>query len=285
MAYFSNKLAFITGGSSGIGLETAKLLASQGCNLVLIARGQPLLDKACQAIKELIDKASQSVNAISIDVANNDEGQQKIKIAVEKFGIPDILINSAGIGTGDYFENISYAQFDKVMKINVYGTRNTISAILPFMKQKGCGHIVNISSMAGLVGMFGYTAYCTTKYALVGFSECLRSELKRFNIKVTLVCPPEVKTPFLDEEAKTLPPEARIVKNLAGLMTPEQTALAIVRGIKRKKFLVVPTFTAKSLHFWHRISNGFFTRLPSDIIIRFAARRSGKTENKGDHEK
>jgi short-subunit dehydrogenase len=209
-------------------------------------------------------------------VADNDDVGRKIKSAVEKFGIPDILINSAGVGVGDYFENISYEQFDKVMKINVYGTRNTISAILPFMKQKGGGHIVNISSMAGLVGMFGYTTYCATKYALVGFSECLRSELKRFNIKVTLVCPPEVKTPFIEEEAKTLPPEARVVKNFAGLLTPEQAARAIVRGIKKRKFLVVPGIAAKFLFFQHRISNGFFTRLPADVIIRFAARRSEK---------
>jgi short-subunit dehydrogenase len=81
--------------------------------------------------------------------------------------------------------------------------------------------------------MFGYSLYSTTKYALVGFSECLRSELKRFNIKVTLVCPPEVKTPFLEEEAKTLPPEGRAVKNLAGLLKPETVAKAIIRGIKR----------------------------------------------------
>jgi 3-dehydrosphinganine reductase len=274
MAFFSNKLAFITGGSSGIGLETACLLASQGCNLVLIARGKPLLDKACKAIEARMDKTAQSVNAISMDVANNNDVQQKIKTAVEKFGTPDILINSAGIGTANYFENISYDQFDKAMEINVYGTRNIISAVLPCMKRKGGGHIVNISSMAGLIGMFGYTTYSTTKYALVGFSECLRSELKRFNIIVTLVCPPEVNTPFIEEEAKTLPPEARVVKNLAGLLTPEQAAKAIIHGIKRKKFLVVPSITAKSLYFWHRISNGFFTRMPSDIIIKFAARHS-----------
>lgn len=276
MAYFSDKLAFITGGSSGIGLATAHLMAEQGCSLVLIARGQPLLDKACREIEKRMDKNSQHIDAISIDVANNDDVHQKIKIAAEKFGIPDILINSAGVGSGNYFENISYEEFDRLMKINVYGTRNMVGEILPFLKQKGGGHIVNISSMAGLIGMYGYSLYCTSKYALVGFSECLRSELKRFNIIITLVCPPEVKTPFIEEEAKTLPPEVRVVKNLAGLLTPEQAARAIVRGIKSKKFLVVPGFMAKSLYFWHRISNGFFTRLPSDLIIKFASRRSGK---------
>jgi 3-dehydrosphinganine reductase len=275
MSYFSNKLVFITGGSSGIGLATAELLAAQGCNLVLFARGQKMLDEACKNIKTRIG-TSQSVNTLSMDVSDNTDVQQKIKAAIEQFGVPDILINSAGVGSGDYFENISYEQFDRLMKINVYGTRNTISAILPFMKQKSGGHIVNISSMAGLVGMFGYTSYCATKYALVGFSECLRSELKRFNMKVTLVCPPEVKTPFLDEEAKTLPPEARVVKNFSGLMTPEQAAQAIVRGIKNRKFLVVPGIAAKFLFFQHRISNGLLTRTPSDIIIKFSSRRSGK---------
>ncbi len=276
MACFSNKLAFITGGSSGIGLETARLLASQGCSLVLFARGEKMLEEACKAITSHTDKTSQSVNCLPMDVSDDIDVRQKIKIAVEKFGTPDILINSAGIGTANYFENITFEQFDKAMKINVYGIRNTVSAILPFMKQKGSGHIVNISSMAGLIGMFGYSLYCTTKYALVGFSECLRSELKRFNINVTLVCPPEVDTPFLAEEAKTLPHESRVVKNLAGLMKPEDTAKAIVRGIRKKKFLVVPSIMAKSLFFWHRISNGLLTRAPSDLIVKWAARKVKK---------
>ena len=154
--------------------------------------------------------------------------------------------------------------------------RSTVSAILPYMKQKGSGHIINISSMAGLIGMFGYSSYCTTKYALVGFTECLRGELKRYNIKVTLVCPPEVKTPFVEKEAASLPREARVVKSFAGLLTPEGAARAIVRGVKSGKYLVVPGIMAKSLYFWHRVSNGFLTRMPSDLIVKLVAWRSGK---------
>ena len=276
MAYFSGKLAFITGGSSGIGLATANLLAKQGCRLVLFARGQDSLDKACRTIEAGINKASQRVQSISMDVANDHDVQQKIRTAVEKFGIPDLLINSAGVSSAGCFENLSYDQFDQCMKINAYGTRSTVSAILPYMKQKGSGHIVNISSMAGLIGMFGYSSYCTTKYALVGFTECLRGELKRYNIKVTLVCPPEVKTPFVEKEAASLPREARVVKSFAGLLTPEGAARAIVRGVKSGKYLVVPGIMAKSLYFWHRVSNGFLTRMPSDLIVKLVAWRSGK---------
>lgn len=88
-----------------------------------------------------------------------------------------------------------------------------------------------------MIGMYGYSV--RGKYAIVGFTECLRSELKRFKIQVTLICPPEIQTPFIEGRSeKPLPPEARFVKNLAGLLTPEQAARAIVRGIKGKKFLV-----------------------------------------------
>ena len=118
------------------------------------------------------------------------------------------------------------------------------------------------------MGMFGYSLYSTSKYALIGFSECLRSELKRYNIHVSVVCPPEVKTPFIEEEAKTLPPEARAVKNLAGLLEPRHVAKSIVHGIKKKRFLIVPSLLTKWLYFNHRISNGHLTRIISDWIVR-----------------
>ena len=280
MAYFDNKLAYITGGSSGIGLETAKLLASQGCSVILMARNSKKLEEAATTIGALTPSSTQRVDFISVDVSDNKDVQKKIDEAVERFGIPDILINSAGTAYGDYFENIKFDDFDRVMKINVYGTWNIISTLLPYMKQKKAGHIVNLSSLAGLIGMFGYSLYGTTKFAVAGMSEILRSELKRYNIRVTVVCPPEVTTPLLEQEKDTLPPEGRAVKNLAGLLKPEQVAKTIVKGIKRKKFLVIPGVAAKFLYFNHRISNGLFTRVPADLIASFTAWRLRRQSEK-----
>lgn len=281
MTAFSGKLAFITGGSSGIGYETALLLASRGCSLVLFARGRPGLEKACESIASRMVAPSQRIDALTMDVADNDEVIRKIADAVEAFGTPEILVNSAGVGCGDYFENISYERFDRVMKTNVYGTRNVISAVLPFMKQRGSGHIVNLSSEAGLIGIFGYTLYSATKYALVGFSECLRSELRPHGIHVTVICPPEVRTPFIDEESRTMPPEGRAVKLMAGRLYPDRVARDIVRALERGRFLVVPGRIASFMYFCHRISNGRLTRAPSDWIVAVAAFVSRKRRRRG----
>jgi 3-dehydrosphinganine reductase len=266
MKNFSNKLVYITGGSSGIGLETARQLSSMGANVAIFARNKDKLDQAGNDIESHRRSPNQKIYVLQVDVADNDDVLEKMKEAVKIFGIPDIVITSAGVGQADLFENISHQAFDALMKINVYGTRSVIAALLPSMKERG-GQIVIISSAAGLMGMYGYTSYATSKYALIGLAECLRGELKRYNIAVTLVCPPEVDTPFLVNEAG-IPPEARALKNFAGTLKPGPVARAIVKGMGKKKFLVIPGLLAKLLFLNHRITNGVATRFTSDIVVR-----------------
>lgn len=266
MKDFSNKLVYITGGSSGIGLETAMQLSSLGAHVAIFARNRDRLDQAKKDIENHRRSPDQKFHVMTVDVADNDDVREKMDQAIIQFGVPDIVITSAGIGQADYFENIPHHSFDALMKINVYGTRSVIAALLPSMKDRG-GQIVIISSAAGLMGMFGYTSYSTSKYALVGLAECLRSELKGYNIAVTLVCPPEVATPFLSNEAG-MPPEARALKNFAGTLKPAPVARTIIKGIGKKSFLVVPGLLAKLLFLNHRLTNGLATRLSSDIIVR-----------------
>jgi 3-dehydrosphinganine reductase len=275
MEKFDNKLAYITGGSSGIGLETARQLASLGADIVLFARNRTNLEQARHEIEKNKKRENQKIKCMTLDVQSDDTVRQVIKRAVEEFGIPDILINSAGVGHSDYFENITYGTFDAVIKTNLYGTRNMIASLLPYMKRKG-GSIVITSSLAGLVGIFGYTAYGTSKFALVGFSESLRAELKPHGIRVTLVCPPEVDTPLVLHESKTIPPEARAVKNMGGLLKPELVARRIIRGIQKNKFMIIPGFLASLLYYTKRFSPGWMFRLSSDLIAWWGGRKSAR---------
>ncbi len=273
MKDFSRRIVYITGGSSGIGLATAELLAGRGADIIIFARNRKRMDEAVRKIKEKRKDASQRVDMMRMDVSDPRDVPRAIGRAVKTFGPPDVLIASAGIGSADVFENISAKTFDSIMKTNVYGVRETVAAALPYMKGRG-GHMVLMSSEAGLIGMYGYTAYSTSKYALVGLAECLRAEFKRYRIGVSVVCPPEVKTPFLEWETKTIPPEARMVKSFAGLLDPETVARATVRGIRKGKFLIVPGAMARLMYFLHRHTNGRATRMSSDLVASFARWRA-----------
>lgn len=267
MNYFENKLAYITGGSSGIGLAVARELAGRGSNIAIFARNQANLEKACTEIESVRRSPAQSIACMQMDVADDRDVREKTAAALDRFGVPDLLITSAGAGHADLFENISQKAFDALMKVNVYGTRSIIAALVPAMK-KPDGRIVILSSAAGLMGVYGYSSYSTTKFALVGLADCLRTELKPHGLGVTLVCPPEVDTPFLSGESD-LPPEGRVLKDIAGTLKAGPVARAIVRGIERNRYLVIPGWWTRFLYLNHRLTNGWGTRLVTDLVVKW----------------
>jgi 3-dehydrosphinganine reductase len=275
MKSFEGKLIYITGGSSGIGLEMGKIFAQKGANLLLIARNEQKLQEARQVMDESRRGTVQKIETMSVDVADIVDVEKKMRIAVETYGAPDILVCSAGINKyADHFENITFAMFDEVMKINLYGPRNMIHTLLEDMKLKR-SHIVILSSAAGLFGMFGYTAYGTSKAALLGLSDSLRYELKPLGMKLTVICPPEVDTPMNLDEAKTLPAEGRAVKGLGGFLTPEYAAQVIVKAVAKEQYLFIPGASTRFLYLLHRLSNGWLTRMTSDMVIWITRKKMG----------
>jgi 3-dehydrosphinganine reductase len=275
MKNFEGKVIYITGGSSGIGLEMGRIFAARGADLLLLARNEQKLQQAQQAMETLRLNPAQKIGILSVDVADLADVENKMGLALKEYGPPDVLISSAGINKyADHFENITPAMFDEVMKINLYGPRNMIYTLLPAMKQKK-GHIVILSSAAGLFGMFGYTAYGTSKAALLGLSDSLRYELKPLGMKLTVVCPPEVDTPMNLDEAKTLPREGRAVKGLGGFLTPAYTATVIIKAMEKEQYLFIPGSSTRFLYLLHRLSNGWLTRLTSDLVIWITRKRMG----------
>ena len=244
MKDFRNKNAYIVGGSSGIGLAIARLLAEHGANIVIFARDQEKLARAAEKISVRRAADRQTVAWIPLDVADRFMVDQVLDASVKRYGIPHILINCAGRAYPRYFEEIGFAQLDETMQINFYGMWHVTRKLAPLMKPGG-GYIVNVSSVAGFLGVFGFTDYSASKFAVMGFSEALRSELKPFGIMVSVLCPPDTDTPSLAVENRTKPAETRAISANAGLLQPEAVAMALIKGMRKKRSVIIPGVQGK----------------------------------------
>lgn len=263
---YHNYNVFITGGSSGIGLAVARAYAARGAHLVIFARNESKLSDAKGQIEAARRSPRQQVIALPMDVGDEAVVRTRTAEAMSRLGAPDILVNSAGAIANDRFENLSGETFAAILRTNVLGMVHVTRALLPALKVRR-GRIVTLSSAAGLMGLYGYTAYGGSKYALVGISECLRSELKHDGVTVTVVCPPEVDTPMPAAEQATMSPESRAVKRMAGVLRADAVAETIVKGVGRQRFLIVPGARAQVLYVFHMLSFGWLTRVVSDRIV------------------
>ena len=271
---FQNKHVIITGGSSGIGKATAKLLAEQGANISIIARDVNKLKAARQEIETARAREEQKVFIASADVSVRAEIATAIETAIDCLGVPDILITSVGIARPGYVEEIPIEVYERSMAVNYFGSLYSLKAVLPAMERQKKGHIVLISSGAGLIGIYGYSAYSPSKFALRGLAESLRGELKPKGIQISIVYPPNTDTPQLVEENKTKPTETKIIEGTAKTWTAEEVARVIIQGINRQSFAITPGWEINYLNRLHSllapILNWYFDR----IVTRVSAKES-----------
>jgi len=235
----------ITGGSSGIGLATATAFAREGANVWILARNPDRLSEALRTIESARVSPTQSFGCLTADVSNQDQVFSVIRDFIAQAGAPDILVNSAGVSRPGYIEEMDLSIFHEMMDINYFGTVNATRAVLPAMLKRGSGHVVILSSQAAFTGIYGYSAYGASKCALRGFSDVLRSELKTFGIKVSIVFPPDTATPQLDFENQYKPAETLALEKVWGAtkaMAPDTVAAEILKGISRNKTIIIPGF-------------------------------------------
>ena len=265
---FHNQHIIITGGSSGIGRATACLLARRGAHISIIARRQELLDETLAELETLRENPAQRFQIHSADLADWEQAQQAIAALTAGDFPTDILINSAGFSHPGYFEELDLEIFRRTMDVDFFGTLHPIKAALPAMMERRSGHIVNISSGAGFLGLFGYTAYCAAKFAVRGFSDTLRQEMKPYGIHVSAVFPPDVDTPMLHYENQLKPMETRALTGTAKTLPADQVAQTLVRGIERRQAYILPGFEVR-LYFL--LTNGFIglvSRYADSIIAK-----------------
>jgi NAD(P)-dependent dehydrogenase (short-subunit alcohol dehydrogenase family) len=190
MYRFRGRTAVITGGSRGLGLVLARHLAAEGANIALLARHPNELDEAADDLRQ----SGAEVLVLPCDVRHRSEVNRAVARTAEHFGRIDVLINNAGIIQVGPLEHMRVDDFEEAMAVHMWGPLYTTMAVLPYMRRDGGGRIVNISSIGGKVAVPHMAPYCASKFALVGLSDALRSELHHENILVTTVCPGLMRT-------------------------------------------------------------------------------------------
>ncbi len=214
------KVTLITGASRGIGLATAHKFAQEGSDLMLIARSKSLLENLAKLLNE---KYGVKVAFAACDIAKPEEIEKAFEVFKKHFSKLHILINNAGRGIFNYIQNGSVEEWKEVIDLNLTGLIYLSHLAVKLMIQQKDGHIINISSVAGRVGIPGWSVYCATKWGVIGFSESLRKELLKYNIRVTLIEPGVVKTDW----GENMPEEWILQRSNMKALKPEDVAEAI----------------------------------------------------------
>jgi 3-dehydrosphinganine reductase len=269
------KTVLVTGGSSGIGLEIARILVKRGGKVWLLARRQALLERASAEIKET---DCLECGILPVDVADPEKVFDAVDFVIKQDGPPFALFNCAGIVHPGYVQELDLQVFQDMMGVNYLGTVYATKAVLPSMLERRSGIIVNIASIAAFFGTYGYTAYSASKFAVRGFSEAMRWELKPFGIQVSIAFPPDTDTPQLIVDNQLKPPELKEMLKIIGSTKPESAkavAEKIISGVERGRFIILPGKDA-SLLFWLTTVTGPGTFRVADFVLNRARRNLGQ---------
>ncbi|WP_333822494.1 SDR family oxidoreductase [Pinisolibacter sp.] len=233
--------AVVTGGSSGIGAAAALRLARLGHPVALVARRPDLLDATAEAIRAAVPGARVSTHPL--DVRDEAAVAEAVAKVTAEHGPVAWLIASAGIAEPGLFVEQPLDAHRAQIEVNYLGTLAAVHAVVPSMRATGRGRIVLVSSGAGLFGIYGYSAYAPSKFAVRGLAEVLRVELAEHGISVTLAYPPDTDTPQLAAERRTKPAVTAAITAGAGLWTADAVAKGMLEAAAAGRFTVAPGVT------------------------------------------
>ena len=253
MVSLNNKVVIITGASRGIGRKTAVFFAREGASVVLAARKEDALKAALENLGGSLQKHFY----VPADISRDEDIKNLISKVMDKYGRIDILVNNAAISYVGRVKNIDLKKAEDVLNINLLGTIRVTSHVLPHMIRQKAGHIINISSILGKKGISYRSVYCASKFGVEGFMESLRSEVNKYNIKISMVRPPTVNTGF----STKIECDSDVTYRALGNMSPDTVAKIIVDMAKRPKREVNVGILAKGFLFLNRISPALFDRI------------------------
>lgn len=260
---FKDKIAIVTGASSGIGQRIAIDLAARGAAVIGCGRS---LERLQETLAEM-QRVSPSSTVMACDVGDVEQVAGLVQTTLDNFGKIDILINNAGFGMRKPLIDAPADLFEAMMRTNYLGAVYCTRQVLPAMVEQRSGHIVNISSVAGIIGTPNMSGYCATKFALMGLTESLYHELRPLGIHISVICPGPVRTKFhlmFDD----LSPKAPAFL----FLDPQAVSRAVMRAMEKKKVeVILPRWLALAC-LWSRWTPNVFRAL-SYRALRWQASR------------
>lgn len=236
--HFKGKITIITGAASGLGKELSSLFVKSGATVAMFDINKEALEIAAG------DNAAaygRTVYSKVVDVSKYDAFKKAVDETVEELGLPDIFINNAGIGVSGEFVSNTVEEINAITSVNYLGMIYGSRIILDHFYKQGYGHLVNMASVAGLVGFARMSLYCGAKFGILGFSQSIRHELKRHGIDISVALPSTTATPMildkLDEDDDKIPGVLFAIP----VCDPAEVAQAVFKGIMKKRFMIFPT--------------------------------------------
>ena len=229
------KVAFVTGGSRGIGKQVALKFARNGYNIVINYVSD---NTDIKGLQEEFEKENVEILLVKADVTKKEEIQNLVKTAIEKFGHIDVLVNNAGITRDGLLMRMKEEDFDKVIEINLKGTFLVTKEVIPYMMKKREGSIINISSVVGVVGNAGQSNYAASKAGIIGFTKSVAKELASRNIRANCVAPGFIKTDMTDVLSEEVKENIHNQIPLKRMGEPEEVAnLVYFLGSEESKYI------------------------------------------------
>jgi NAD(P)-dependent dehydrogenase (short-subunit alcohol dehydrogenase family) len=266
------KTCFITGGMSGLGRALAAQYLQRGADVAIFdlqVNGDVL-----QALESHRQSAAQKIVAYAASVTDSEALSGAVQQAVMAIGPPELAISSAGIQRAQPFEQLSGDDFEQVVQVNLFGSRNFAAAVLPSMRQGS--RLALVASMAGFTANYSYAAYGASKFGVIGLGRVLRMEYRPRGIDVSLICPPEVDTPMVVDEQKNMHPASRKLKSIGGSLSLEEAITGILAGLDAGRAVIIPGGKAKLTYFCNRylpdfVMNGIVDRIVDSELKKMSA--------------
>lgn len=277
MKTLENKVVVITGAGSGIGRELALRAARGGALLAVSDWDEAGLAESVDLLKAA---GARDLRSDKVDVADRPAMAEWALAVAEQFGRVNMVINNAGVTVTGDFEEMSYQDFDWIVGVNLMGVVNGTKEFLPHLIASGEGHLVNISSLFGLISMPGQTAYNATKYAVRGFTEALREEMlvNKHPVGVTCVHPGGIKTGIARHGRKTPSQDVAAIDSLfedkLARMTPDKAARIILKGALSGKARVLVGADAHLMHHLAKLTGSRYQDLMAKVAAKTLPARS-----------